>query len=261
MNDFDLSPESKLQKYNELNGSKNAGYIEYIPQKTQDIEEEDSVIDFSSYVTNGLFKRQPAPLQTRSKQPQTDKVEELWVDPEDAINYDSVEFKNAEETEIKRAENVNMNSWTLPNLGKSAKQIVASIDNSKYDVDMKRYLKQLASYESDFDPTVVNRYGYAGLYQFGNSTLAGVGIKKRDYMGSVELQHEAAVRLANSNYKALKKYEGRVVNGIKATKFGIMAAAHLGGSGNVENLFESNGKIDFKDGNKVPITRYLKNFQ
>ncbi|MCW9038467.1 MAG: peptidoglycan-binding protein LysM, partial [Altibacter sp.] len=41
---------------------------------------------------------------------------------------------------------------------------------------------------------------------------------------------------------------------------GLIAAAHLGGAGNVMKFLESNGEDVFADANNVPITRYMKEF-
>ena len=64
------------------------------------------------------------------------------------------------------------------------------------------------------------------------------------------------------NKKRLKKYitqyDGKVIHGVFITESGLLAAAHLGGSGNVRKFFR-NGKV-FKDGNGVKITQYMELF-
>jgi hypothetical protein len=68
--------------------------------------------------------------------------------------------------------------------------------------------------------------------------------------------------LLRSNYKNLKKYiekyDGKKLHGIKVTKSGILAAAHLGGAGNVRKWFRRG--IEFKDGNGTRITSYMRLF-
>jgi hypothetical protein len=69
-------------------------------------------------------------------------------------------------------------------------------------------------------------------------------------------------RLLTENYKSLKryidKYDGKVVHGIRITKSGILAAAHLGGAGNVSRWFRRGTKP--KMGTEHAITTYMKKF-
>jgi hypothetical protein len=66
----------------------------------------------------------------------------------------------------------------------------------------------------------------------------------------------------NCNKKKLKryikKYEGTIVHGVYITESGILAAAHLGGQGNVRKFFR-NG-YEFKDGFGTNITSYMELF-
>ena len=55
------------------------------------------------------------------------------------------------------------------------------------------------------------------------------------------------------------KYIGCTINGVKITKSGLLAAAHLSGAGNVKS-FLNGGIDDFKDGNGTKLTTYLKEF-
>jgi len=69
-------------------------------------------------------------------------------------------------------------------------------------------------------------------------------------------------KLLKSNHKNLKrfikKYNGKVLHGVCVTESGILAAAHLGGAGNVRKWFRK-GDV-FKDGNGTPITKYMNIF-
>ena len=56
----------------------------------------------------------------------------------------------------------------------------------------------------------------------------------------------------------IKKYNGKVINGILITESGILAAAHLAGAGNVRKFFRRG--YEFKDGNGTKMTSYLKKF-
>ena len=128
-----------------------------------------------------------------------------------------------------------------------------------------KFLHDLGFRESSNNYKIVNQYGYLGKYQFGRKTLNSIGmenISNRKFLSSPELQEEAMQRLMISNYKSLRryinKYEGKIVHGILITKSGILAAAHLGGAGNVRKWFRR-GEV-FKDANGTKITSYMKQF-
>lgn len=127
------------------------------------------------------------------------------------------------------------------------------------------FLEAIGNFESGNSYTKVNRYGYMGRYQFGKSTLKAIDINvsRKTFLNSPELQEEAMERLMVENYKSLskyiKKYEGTTRYGVPITKSGVLAAAHLGGSGNVSRWFRR-GK-NFSDANGTKITTYMKIFK
>ena len=57
----------------------------------------------------------------------------------------------------------------------------------------------------------------------------------------------------------IKKYNNTTVHGIYVTESGILAAAHLGGAGNIRKWFRKGE--DFKDGYGTTITSYMVKFQ
>lgn len=128
----------------------------------------------------------------------------------------------------------------------------------------KAFLDKLGFIESSNDYEKVNRLGYMGKYQFGKSTLELLDIKttKKEFLSDPELQEYAVSKLLQENKKTLKryikKYDGKIVHGVFVTESGILAAAHLGGAGNVAKWFRT-GR-DFKDGNGTSITSYMKKF-
>ena len=142
--------------------------------------------------------------------------------------------------------------------------------NPKMDVPFlgKSYLgfsNDLGFSESSGNYKAVNRLGYVGKYQFGWSALKWVGISsKRTFLNSPELQEEALATLISLNKWVLKdyivKYHGQHIAGVQVTESGIIAAAHLGGAGNVIKFLESEGETIFADANNVPITKYMKHF-
>lgn len=128
-----------------------------------------------------------------------------------------------------------------------------------------KFLEDLGFRESSGNYKIVNQYGYLGKYQFGRKTLNNIGmenVSNREFLSNPELQEEAMQRLMLLNYKSLKryitKYEGTVVHGVLVTKSGVLAAAHLGGAGNVRKWFRRG--IVFKDANGTKITSYMRQF-
>jgi hypothetical protein len=120
--------------------------------------------------------------------------------------------------------------------------------------------------ESSGDYKAVNRLGYVGKYQFGWSALEWVGINsKKLFLNNPDLQEEAFEKLISLNKWVLKdhiaKYRGQNIAGVQITESGLIAAAHLGGAGNVIKFLESEGENIFADANNVPITKYMKHFK
>ena len=130
--------------------------------------------------------------------------------------------------------------------------------------NMDLFLNDLGHQESGNRYDIVNRFGYMGRYQFGNSTLRTLKIKvTRDaFLNSPDLQEYAMQQNLLYNKKKLQKYidkfEGKEYKGILVTESGILAAAHLGGPGSVRKYFRS-GKVA-KDGNGIKITNYMQRF-
>jgi hypothetical protein len=127
------------------------------------------------------------------------------------------------------------------------------------------FLNDIGLRESSNRYKVVNRYGYLGKYQFSRKTLNDIGFKhvsNREFLATPQIQEEAMRILLERNRfnlrHQIKKYDGKIVNGMLITESGILAAAHLAGVGNVKEWFKS-GK-EFRDGNGTKLTSYLKTF-
>ncbi len=111
----------------------------------------------------------------------------------------------------------------------------------------------------------VNTLGYMGKYQFGKSTLATIGIKDSShFINTPKLQEKAFVALLAKNKWELREeiatYEGKVVDGVRITESGILAAAHLGGAGSVKKFLKSNGEKKCKDAYGTSVKSYMKQF-
>jgi hypothetical protein len=133
-----------------------------------------------------------------------------------------------------------------------------------HKVELDNFLSAIGFRESGNRYDITNTFGYMGKYQFGKSTLKGLGYKvsRKEFLSNPDLQEEAMLSLLNHNKEKLQKYidvyDGKTVNGIYITESGILAAAHLGGQGSVRRYFK-NGKV-FKDGYGTKITSYMSEF-
>jgi len=127
------------------------------------------------------------------------------------------------------------------------------------------FLDAIGFRESSNNYKAVNQFGYLGKYQFGRKTLNAIGFKdisNREFLANPSIQEEAMLILLKKNKHTLrreiKKYVGKTINGIYITESGILAAAHLGGAGNVKKFFRKGW--EFKDGNGTKMTSYMVKF-
>ena len=135
----------------------------------------------------------------------------------------------------------------------------------KIEIDQTNlFLNEIGNYESGNRYKITNRFGYMGKYQFGRSTLKGLGynVTRKEFLNSPVLQEQAMLDLLSHNKKILQTYidywEGKTVYGKVITESGILAAAHLAGPGNVKKFLRKGE--NFKDGNGTKLTTYLTHF-
>lgn len=112
---------------------------------------------------------------------------------------------------------------------------------------------------------MINTLGYLGKYQFGSSTLRFYGVTNTlDFLHNPALQER--IFLMNCAYnkwalrKDIKRSVGKRINGVVITESGILAAAHLAGSGGVKKFLHSFGKSEARDAYGSSITHYMKQF-
>jgi len=132
----------------------------------------------------------------------------------------------------------------------------------------KEFLDKLSFRESSRNWKVINRFGYAGKYQMGKAALTDLNytlnidsFRINPNTFPEHVQDSLVVELFKLNRKRIKtyikKYVGKVINGVYVTESGILAAAHLVGGGNVRKWLKSNGKKCPTDGNGTSIEEYL----
>jgi len=130
--------------------------------------------------------------------------------------------------------------------------------------DFVGFKEALAFKESQGNYNRVNTLGYLGKYQFGKSTLRELKINPKGFLKKPLLQEKAFLANLEKNKwilrKEIKKYSGKWINGVKITESGILAAAHLGGAGAVQQFLWSYGKKTMKDAYGTRIEHYLRKF-
>ena len=133
-----------------------------------------------------------------------------------------------------------------------------------HEDELNRFLNDIGFRESGNRYDITNTWGYMGKYQFGKSTLKGLGfeVTRKEFLNNPQLQEEAMMALLLHNKEKLQKYidvfDGQTINGMYISESGILAAAHLGGQGSVKRYFK-NGRV-FKDAYGTKITSYMKQF-
>lgn len=145
-----------------------------------------------------------------------------------------------------------------------------NIDYFSLDVPFKAkyfigYKEAIAHKESQGKYKKVNTLGYLGKYQFGVETLKSIGIHDSvGFLNNPKLQERAFIALLSKNKYELKKYikdfEGEVIDGVKITESGILAAAHLGGAGSVKRFLNSRGAKKCRDEYGTSVKTYLRDF-
>jgi hypothetical protein len=132
--------------------------------------------------------------------------------------------------------------------------------------ELEKFLNHMAHRESDNTPHVVNRFGMMGKYQFAPSTIKVLGFKvsKTEFLSNPELQDSVMVAYLRANNKELNtlitKYENKNFKGVRVTRSGVLAAAHLAGSANVKLFFQNSDWNGRTDANGTSIREYMQTF-
>ena len=138
------------------------------------------------------------------------------------------------------------------------------VECSFEELELERFLYDMAYTESSNKHNIVSKYGYLGKYQFSLRTLRGIGynVSKKEFLENPIIQDEAMVDLLKYNKSVLQRYidkwDGRIYNGIKITESGILAAAHLTGASSVKRYFKYG--INRKDALGTSIKDYMIKF-
>lgn len=151
------------------------------------------------------------------------------------------------------------------------RSLIDYLERSHNELEFSRFVNDLGFRESKNNWLSVNLIGCFGEWQFAESTLNFLGyknitlkrFKKNPQIFPREMQLEALKRLIRVNLFYLKEYEhfiGDTIKGVVITKSGMIATAHLGGSGTLIEFLDSRGKINKKDILGTSIYDYMKRF-
>ena len=155
--------------------------------------------------------------------------------------------------------NKNSNYSVLPFEQQVSSNLIYLID------DFNGFKESLAFKESGGRYGVVNKLGYLGKYQFNLNTLKMYEITDIDnFITSPYIQEKVFLINVKRNKWILRKdinwFVGSVINGVKITESGIIAAAHLSGAGNVKKYLRRNGEWNKKDAFGTSISFYIDYF-
>lgn len=143
-------------------------------------------------------------------------------------------------------------------------------DKAQFKIKYNRFKKTLAKYESNSNWKEYNQFGYIGKYQFGKSALDATGFGeisfegfKMDPLSFPEKDQEKAMDILikineSAMKKSIDKFVGLIIlDTIRITRPGILAAAHLAGPANVREFLDSFGEKNVKDRMGTHISDYL----
>lgn len=162
-----------------------------------------------------------------------------------------------------------------------------------YVGDVEDFYDALAQRESGGNASVVNTYGYLGLYQLGEPAMMDASwydetppneTSKNDWIGAWLTSAQANGVTSKATYLAkppaqdiavrryhdrvagyinalgLLDYEGTKVNGVLITRSGLLAACHLLGCGTVRDYLKAPGSGTPADAYGTTIEEYLTLF-
>jgi hypothetical protein len=161
--------------------------------------------------------------------------------------------------------------------------ILKVLDKTEKPVkDYEAFRLAMGKSESGNNYRIVNSLGYLGYYQFGMARLCDLGYTKRikkgwsndcfkwrhhltddTFLNAPKLQDKIFKEHVEDLVVRINKYcsiyLGKRVNGVRVTRSGLVAGAHLGGLGGVKRFLTTG--FDPKDViSGVPMTSYIKKF-
>lgn len=127
------------------------------------------------------------------------------------------------------------------------------------------FMRRVAWIESGGNHRVMNEFGMMGKYQFSPSTVRvlGFNVSKQQFLRDSKLQDSVMLAYMKANHRELapliKRYDGKVINGVKVTRAGILAGAHFAGSHGVRAYLTGAGH-NVTDARGTTLTKYMAYF-
>lgn len=150
--------------------------------------------------------------------------------------------------------------------------------------DFEKFALALRKRESSDNYKIVNAFGYMGAYQFGMARLYDLGYTKRKpgttgysnrvfewktgyskeyFLNNLEFQDKIfkqhVINLIRQIKSRFTEYIGKSHNGLEITLSGLVAGAHLGGIGGVNNFLRRNHNSSDQFG--TSLSDYIKKFR
>ena len=149
--------------------------------------------------------------------------------------------------------------------------LICTLHDKENQKQFDAFTTALGKRESNNDWQATNPYGCIGEWQFAEGTLKMLGYKNinrqtftaNPAIFTKEMQRKALEKLVQINLAGLQPYMhyvGKVINGVKITKAGLIAGTHLGGIGSVQRYLTSNGQVNVHDANGTSIADYIQAF-
>lgn len=132
--------------------------------------------------------------------------------------------------------------------------------------DLETFMIAISHRESRGNYKAVNAQGMMGKYQFSRSTLKTLrkDITPKMFLNNPYVQDTVMHMYLQVNNNLLSRFidqfEGKVYKGVKITRSGILAAAHLGGAGSVISWFRNDDATGLVDANGTSIREYMTTF-
>jgi hypothetical protein len=177
----------------------------------------------------------------------------------------------------KKAANLEIEGYSTSSLDLNYTVALVKENELEKEINFERALPKLGKSYDGFKEAVafkesrgnyrtINEFGYMGKYQFGIGTLELLGIYNgSEFLNYPQLQEAAFYTNTSRNkwilIRDIARFEGKVINGVKVTESGILAAAHLAGPGSVKKYLRSFGAQAFSDAFGTSIKNYMKRFE
>lgn len=130
---------------------------------------------------------------------------------------------------------------------------------------VEQFMDRVASIETPGGTyKTINQFGMMGRYQFSPSTVRVLGfrVSQKDFLNNRQIQDTVMLRYMKVNSRELAwyihRYNGKVVNGVKITRAGIIAGAHFAGSEGVKEFFRNGSNKS--DANGTTVAKYMSKF-